>query len=314
MRSRAKSVSDRDKDVSSEESPTKRLCFGRNGESSNAKDTRNSKRKPLVLFNTTDAPAKSVQKKNPSPEFDNSKLMSEVVASNCKLSNTLIDLTKKLVDKQSDYEKLIAQYSAKKKEKWSLQQKLFNRETRIAELQGTLKQLIDAKFCDDLIQIDESATVGGKSTNLDENFSQNQPTVDKSSPLTGTVDNVSIILDLPIPDAVESGNTNAESPTLAGVKQLVSVASDETDEPDTATATETPTTLAENFSENQPTDDKSSPPTENASNGTMSIAFGHSSRSKGEKPSSETQSFSDSMVLNSNGPQLTNRFIECRFH
>lgn len=80
--------------------------------------------------------------------------MIDIVANNCKLSNTLIDLTNKLSNKQNDYEKLMVRYFAEKKEKWFLQQKLVRRDNIIAELQRTLKDMNEARFCDDLIQID----------------------------------------------------------------------------------------------------------------------------------------------------------------
>lgn len=145
MRQRAKSVHERDKENSPPEIQRKRICF-------DEKNAQNTKR------NSTSVPAKSILKQKPPSETDTSKSMTDIVATNCKLSNTLIDLTNKLTNKQNDYEKLLIRYFAEKKEKWFLQQKLVRRDDTIAELQRTLEGMNEARFCVDLIQIDGAVT------------------------------------------------------------------------------------------------------------------------------------------------------------
>lgn len=162
MRRRSKSVCDRGEENSPVEIQPKRLCFDENTRNPDGKNAQSRKRKPIVTSNPTSVPAKPILKQKPPSEIDTSKSMIDVVANNCELSNALIDLTKKLSNKQNDYEHLMIRYFAAKKEKWFLQQKLVRRDNIIADLQRTLKDMNEARFCGDLIQIDGAVTAKTK--------------------------------------------------------------------------------------------------------------------------------------------------------
>lgn len=78
-----------------------------------------------------------------------------VEQTNCKLTNTLIDLTRQLSEKQLEYERLMIRYFAEKKEKWFLQQKVERRDRTIENLNRELKDLRETRFCDDLIEMND---------------------------------------------------------------------------------------------------------------------------------------------------------------
>lgn len=123
LRARAKSVSDKENNL---------VATGSTGRASNQK---------------------SILKPNPP-----SSSMNALVATNCELTNTVIDLNKKILDKQNEYEKLTILLFAEKKEKWFLQHKIERRENTIKELERTIQTLRDSKYCDDLIQLNDFTT------------------------------------------------------------------------------------------------------------------------------------------------------------
>lgn len=108
---------------------------------------------------------KSILKQKPSTENDSS--MATIVATNCKLTNTLVDLNRKIIEHQNEHEKMMVLLFVEKKEKWSLQQKLARRDATIEELQEKIKDTEQAKFCQDLISLNNSipSTDEGKSRN-----------------------------------------------------------------------------------------------------------------------------------------------------
>lgn len=143
LRERSKSVHDREKENSPEVSEA------------------SSNRKRPLLFVTPNpneksvAPAKRKAILKHNHQSDPTNSMAEIVATNCTLSNNMIELTHKLLDKQSDYDKLMIHFFAEKKEKWFLKQKLARRDSKINELERALKDLKESRFCDDLIRIND---------------------------------------------------------------------------------------------------------------------------------------------------------------
>lgn len=111
-------------------------------------------KRKLSGLNPSPIPAKFAKLK-PDAENDGSKSMNSVVATNCKLTNTLVDLTSKLSEKQLDYERLMIRYFSEKKEKWFLQQKVERRDRTIENLNRELKHLHDTRFCNDLIEMND---------------------------------------------------------------------------------------------------------------------------------------------------------------
>lgn len=95
-----------------------------------------------------------IQRRRGTSENDTSKSM--IVATNCKLTNELIDLNHKVSEKQKNYEKLMVLLFAEKKEKWFLQQKLARRDNTIKELLRNIEDMHESKFCKDLIQLEDS--------------------------------------------------------------------------------------------------------------------------------------------------------------
>lgn len=120
-------------------------------------------KRKLAAPNTSSTPAK-IAKLKPATDSDASGSINSVVATNCKLTNTLIDLTRQISEKQLDYEKLMIRYFAEKKEKWFLQQKVERRDRTIENLNRELKELRETRFCNDLIEINdvESENVKGR--------------------------------------------------------------------------------------------------------------------------------------------------------
>lgn len=143
LRERSKSVHDREKENSPEVSEA------------------SSNRKRPLLFVTPNpneksvAPAKRKAILKHNHQSDPTNSMAEIVATNCTLSNNMIELTHKLLDKQSDYDKLMIHFFAGKKEKWFLKQKLARRDSKINELERALKDLKESRFCEDLIRIND---------------------------------------------------------------------------------------------------------------------------------------------------------------
>lgn len=154
MRSRAKSVDCRGKenDGELEAFDGKQQSALKSAQTDKTEPVRKRK---LAALNPSPTPAK-VAKLNPAAESDASKSMNSVVATNCKLTNTLIDLTCKLSEKQLDYERLMIKYFAEKKEKWFLQQKVERRDRSIANLNRELKDFRESRFCNDLIEINDT--------------------------------------------------------------------------------------------------------------------------------------------------------------
>lgn len=163
MRSRAKSVDCRGKenDGDLEAFNVKRQSALKSAQTDNTDKGSGSelkilaKKRKLDALNPSPKPAKFA-KLNLAAESDASKTMNSVVATNCKLTNTVIDLTCKLSEKQLDYERLMIQYFAVKKEKWFIQQKVERRDRTIANLNRELKSLKESRFCNDLIEINEA--------------------------------------------------------------------------------------------------------------------------------------------------------------
>lgn len=111
-------------------------------------------KRKLAALNPSPTPTKFAKLK-PAADSDASKSMNSVVATNCKLTNTLIDLTRQLSEKQLDYERLMIRYFAEKKEKWFLQQKVERRDRTIENLNRELTDLRETRFCEDLIQMND---------------------------------------------------------------------------------------------------------------------------------------------------------------
>lgn len=109
---------------------------------------------------------KSILKQKPLSEKDSS--MATIVATNCKLSNTLVDLNRKIIEHQKEHQKMMVLLFVEKKEKWSLQQKLARRDATIKELEQKIKDTEEAKFCQDLISLNNSVppTNEGKFRNV----------------------------------------------------------------------------------------------------------------------------------------------------
>lgn len=111
-------------------------------------------KRKLAALNPSSTAAKFAKLK-PAADSDASKSMNSVVATNCKLTNTLIDLTRQLSQKQLDYERLMIRYFAEKKEKWFTQQKVERRDRTIENLNRELKDLRESRFCNDLIEMND---------------------------------------------------------------------------------------------------------------------------------------------------------------
>lgn len=90
-------------------------------------------------------------------------LKSSIVAINCKLTNTVIDLNQAILEKQKNYEKLMTMLIAEKNEKWFLLQKLSRRDETVKNRQKQIKDLKDNQFSENLIQLDESGIPAGNS-------------------------------------------------------------------------------------------------------------------------------------------------------
>lgn len=152
LRQRSKSVHDRNKENSPEESwatfnHKRPLLFAT--ANSNEKSVAPTKRKAILKQNQS--------------EYDSTNSMTEIVATNCNLSNNMVELTHKLLAKQSDYEKLMIHFFAEKKEKWFLKQQLARRDSKIDELERAVKDLRESRFCDDLIRVNNEPAPYDKS-------------------------------------------------------------------------------------------------------------------------------------------------------
>lgn len=168
LRMRAKSIHYKEKDNSPVADQNRQLSPSNRTTKANAKVKGESRVKSTVsakrkFIGASNSASKSFQRRRVTSENDTSKSM--IVATNCKLTNELIDLNHKVSEKQKNYEKLMVLLFAEKKEKWFLQQKLARRDNTIKELEQKIEDMHESKFCKDLIRLDDSvpATDEGKS-------------------------------------------------------------------------------------------------------------------------------------------------------
>lgn len=151
---RAKSVNDKENEISSTAVCQKTQISTDNnmgrpiGEKEISTHGPNAKRKPC--------PRKPISQRRVT--FENNESNSTIVVTNRELSTALINLKKKVLQNQTDYEKLLALLFAEKKEKWFLQSKLAQRDDQIKNLEQQIKVMNESRFCKDLIQLNESTT------------------------------------------------------------------------------------------------------------------------------------------------------------
>lgn len=87
---------------------------------------------------------------------ENVPLMPDVVATNCNLSNRLIDLNKVVMKKSDDLLKMQELYHNENVKNIKLETIVAEKDNKILQLERTIKDMKESQYCHDLIQLDDS--------------------------------------------------------------------------------------------------------------------------------------------------------------
>lgn len=104
---------------------------------------------------------RSILKKIPLDDANHLENMPEVVIKNCKLTNSLFDLHKKFEEKCEDVVRINGQLCATTIENIKLKQELAEKHGQIEQLKKIVQQLESEKFCQNLIEFDNSTANEG---------------------------------------------------------------------------------------------------------------------------------------------------------
>lgn len=103
------------------------------------------------------------QKESKKNKDDGSDETSKLIALSCTLTNEVLNLKKSLLDKCNDFTMMQKKYYEKQIECLELQKLLMKEKMTNDVLKKKVDNLIEEKFCDDLIQLDDAGRSKGTS-------------------------------------------------------------------------------------------------------------------------------------------------------